>query len=195
MVVRNNQPEMTRWAEGLTQDQLLAVIWMAGEYINRGIYVLICLGKGVQQPETGSAYDEARLKLTQLFRVPSDEPIAPNPQLPAISDSLRMRLTAKHTKWAFEIRDAALHVILANIGDFARVSDPLFAAIRANLHDGKCELSGPLFRATFALKALVEFVEGPPFDVDTYLRRMHVTKGRHGEWQASGLRTGDFDAC
>jgi hypothetical protein len=184
--------ESASWAEDLTQDQLHTVLWLLGEFLGRGNAVLGLLGEHLQPLDTQHEFRRAFEKLTKLCHVPSDGARGVNPALPVISDYLRQEFPiGKHTRWAIDLSDADLHTILANIGSFAKEADPVFDLLVRNAT--KATSRYVFFRASFALKSLVEIARGQRYSVDEYCRRMNEKIFDLERWIKNEPPTGDFD--
>lgn len=192
MISETAPQDSARWAEDLSQEYLRTVIWLVGEFLRRGYAVLSLLREQLHPLDTDHECRRAFEKLTRLCDVPSDGADCVNSSLPVISDHLRQQFsTGKHTRWAIDLSDAELHAILANIGSFAREADSLFDLLLKNATRTTSRYA--LFRASFALKSLVEIARGQRYNVDEYCGRMHEKRRNLERWIKNEPPTGDFD--
>jgi len=86
-----------------------------------------------------------------------------------------------------------LHAILANIGIFANEADSLFDLLLRNASKTETTFRPWLFRASFALKSLVEIARGQRYNVDEYKRRFNEKRLRLEGWIRNSPPTEDFD--
>ena len=184
--------DSARWAADLTQDQLHTVLWLTGEFLGRGYEVHALVEENLRELDAEHECRRAFERLTALFDVSPNDATDLDPALPVISDRIREQFpTGKHTRWAIGLSDAKLHGILANIGSFAKEADLLFDFLCK--YASKTRSRYVLFRASFALKSLVEIVRGERYTIDEYCGRMGRKKWSLVRWIKNEPPTGEFD--
>lgn len=179
------------WAKGLKQDHLRTVLWLVGDFRLRGHAIKHLLQELLAPMDAKQKCRRAFGNLMKLCCTPAEGTACVDPALPVVSDRLRQGFPAeKHARWAIDPTDAGLHVILATTGTFARDADPLLDLLFRNV--GKTSSRYQFFRASFALKSLVQIVRIQRSTTLKYGVRMNARPHALYQWFRSDKLPDDF---